>query len=97
MCLCGSSSALQFVVCRGLSEVLLAPLGRVYLSEIVSEFGPKTWPRSLVDFHTGALVAEVPLQVPEMRARGAPCPTHGAALKHARKPGAHGRNHVRDV
>ena len=45
--LCGNqaSSALQFGVSRGLSEVLLAPVGRVYLSEIVSEFEPKTWPR----------------------------------------------------
>ena len=45
--LCGnqSSSALQFLVCRGRSEVRLAPVGRVYLSEIVSEFEPKTWPR----------------------------------------------------
>ena len=33
---------LQFGVSRGLREVLLAPVGRVYLSEIVSEFGPKT-------------------------------------------------------
>ena len=41
---CGNHclSALQYVFSRGLSEVLLAPLGRVYLSEIVSEFGPKT-------------------------------------------------------
>ena len=42
---CQTSSALQFVVSRGRSEVLLAPRGRVYRSEIVSEFGPKTWPR----------------------------------------------------
>ena len=46
---------LQFLVCRGLREVLLSGYGRVYLSEIVSEFEPKTWPRcreqpvSLVD------------------------------------------------
>ena len=39
--------ALQFVVSRGRSEVLLAPLGRVYLAEIVSKFGPKlgSWRR----------------------------------------------------
>ena len=39
--MCGnqSSSALQFEVCRGLR---LSQLGRLYLSEIVSEFGPKT-------------------------------------------------------
>ena len=45
--LCGnqSSSALQFVVSRGLREVLLAPVGRVYQRDVVSEFGPKTWPR----------------------------------------------------
>ena len=49
---------LQFGVSRGLREVLLAPVGRVYLSEIVSKLEPKTWPRcrnnsqSLVDFHT---------------------------------------------
>ena len=36
---------LQFGVSRGLREVLLAPVGRVYLSEIVSKFEPKTWPR----------------------------------------------------
>ena len=36
---------LQFMVSRGRSEVLLAPVGRVCLSGIVSEFGPKTWPR----------------------------------------------------
>jgi len=40
-----SSSALQFLVCRGRSEVLLAPVGRLYLSEIVSKFGPKPRPR----------------------------------------------------
>jgi len=48
---------LQFLVCRGLREVLLSGYGRVYLSEIVSEFELKTWPRcrdSLVDFHTGS-------------------------------------------
>ena len=37
----------QFGVSRGLREVLLALRGRV------SQFEPKTWPRSLVDFHTG--------------------------------------------
>ena len=36
---------LQFGVSRGLRGVLLAPVGRVYLSEIVSKFEPKTWPR----------------------------------------------------
>ena len=40
-----SPSALQFGVSRGRREVLLSGYGRVYLSEIVSEFGPKTWPR----------------------------------------------------
>jgi hypothetical protein len=40
-----SSSALQFVVSRGLREVLLAPLGRVYQRNVVSWFGPKTRPR----------------------------------------------------
>ena len=48
---------LQFLVCRGLREVLLSGYGRVYLSEIVSEFELKTWPRcrdSLIDFHTGS-------------------------------------------
>ena len=39
------STPLQFGVSRGRSEVLLAPRGRVYLSEVVSEFEPKTWPR----------------------------------------------------
>ena len=39
------STPLQFGVSRGRSEVLLAPRGRVYLSEIVSEFGPKPGPR----------------------------------------------------
>jgi len=39
------STPLQFGVSRGRSEVLLSGCGRVYLSEIVSEFGPKTWPR----------------------------------------------------
>ena len=49
---------LQLGVSRGRSEVRLAPVGRVYLSEIVSKLEPKTWPRcrnnsqSLVDFHT---------------------------------------------
>ena len=33
------------VVSRSLSELLLAPLGRVYPSEIVPEFELKTWPR----------------------------------------------------
>ena len=33
---------LQFEVCCGLGEVLLSILGRGYLSEVVSEFGPKT-------------------------------------------------------
>ena len=44
--LCGnqSSSALQFVVSRGLREVLLAPVGRVYQRKLVFEFS-KTWPR----------------------------------------------------
>ena len=36
---------LQFGVSRGLREVLLAPVGRVYLSEIVSKFEPKPGPR----------------------------------------------------
>ena len=36
---------LQLGVSRGLREVLLAPVGRVYLSEIVSEFGPLRGPR----------------------------------------------------
>ena len=36
---------LQFGASRGLREVMLAPVGRVYLSEIVSKFEPKTWPR----------------------------------------------------
>ena len=35
---------LQFGVSRGLREVLLAPVGRVYLSEIVSKFEPKPGP-----------------------------------------------------
>jgi hypothetical protein len=30
-------------MCRGRREVLLAPLGRVYPSAVVAEFGPKTW------------------------------------------------------
>ena len=33
-----SSSALQFGVSRGLSDVLLALRGRMYLSEVVSKF-----------------------------------------------------------
>ena len=37
-----TSSAVQFVVSRGRSEVLLSGYGRVYRSEVVSEFGPKT-------------------------------------------------------
>ena len=43
--MCGnqSSSALQFVISRGRSDVQLATRGRVYLSEVVSKFGPKTW------------------------------------------------------
>ena len=36
---------LQFEVCWGLGEVFLSILGRVYLSEIVSEFGPLRGPR----------------------------------------------------
>ena len=36
---------LQFGVARGSREVLLAPVGRVYLSGIVSEFGPLRGPR----------------------------------------------------
>ena len=36
----------QFGVSRGLREVLRALRGRV------SQFEPKTWPRSLIDFHT---------------------------------------------
>ena len=36
---------LQFGVSRGLREVLLAPVGRVYLSEVVSKFEPKPGPR----------------------------------------------------
>ena len=40
-----SSSALQFLVCRGLREVLLTPRGRGYPSEVVSGFGPKPGPR----------------------------------------------------
>ena len=40
-----SSSALQSGVSRGRSEVLLGPLGRVHQRDVVSEFGPKTWPR----------------------------------------------------
>ena len=33
---------LQFGVCRGSREVFLSLLGRVYPSEVVAEFGPKT-------------------------------------------------------
>ena len=36
---------LQLEVCRGLGEVLLSGYGRGYLSEVVSEFGPKPGPR----------------------------------------------------
>ena len=36
---------LQFEVCWGLGEVRLAPVGRVYLSEIVAAFGPLRGPR----------------------------------------------------
>ncbi len=36
---------LQFGFSRGLREVLLAPVGRVYQRNVVSEFGPKTRPR----------------------------------------------------
>ena len=43
--LCGVRVVLQLGVSRGLSEVLLAPVGRVYLSEIVSKFEPKPGPR----------------------------------------------------
>ena len=39
------STPLQFGVSRGRSEVLLSGCGRVYLSEIVSKFELKTWPR----------------------------------------------------
>ncbi len=46
MCQCFKVQVvLQFWVCCGLREVLLAPLGRVYQRNVVSEFGPKTWPR----------------------------------------------------
>ena len=40
---CGhqASSALQFLVCRGVRAVFLSQYGRGYLSEIVSEFEPK--------------------------------------------------------
>ena len=38
---------LQFWVCRGRREVRLALRGRVYLSEVVSEFGPLRGPRRL--------------------------------------------------
>ena len=45
--LCGNqrSSAVQFGVSRGPSEVLLALRGRVYQRDIMSEFELKTWPR----------------------------------------------------
>ena len=45
--LCGnqSSTCASIRVSRGSRGVLLAPVDRVHLSEIVSEFGPKTWPR----------------------------------------------------
>ena len=36
---------LQFGVCRGSREVLLSEYGRVYPSEVVSEFEPKPGPR----------------------------------------------------
>ena len=36
----GVQLVLQFVVSRGRSEVFLSVLGRVYPSEVVSEFGP---------------------------------------------------------
>ena len=36
---------LQLGVSRGLGEVLLALRGRLYQRDVVSEFGPKTWPR----------------------------------------------------
>ena len=49
-----ASSGLQFGVSRRVREVLLALCDRVHLSEVVSEFGPKTWQRdSPVDVHTG--------------------------------------------
>ena len=38
---------LQFLVCCGRREALLSILGRVYLSGIVSEFGPLRGPRPL--------------------------------------------------
>ena len=38
-----ASSGLQFGVSRGRREVLLALRGRLYQSDVVSEFGPKTW------------------------------------------------------
>ena len=40
-----TSRTLQFVVSRGRSEVLLAPVGRVYQRNVVSEFEPKPGPR----------------------------------------------------
>ena len=36
---------LQLGVSRGRSEVRLAPVGRLYQRDVVSEFEPKTWPR----------------------------------------------------
>ena len=45
-----TSSALQFGVSRGRSEVLLSGYGRGHLSEVVSEFETRD---SLVDVHTG--------------------------------------------
>ena len=39
---------LQLGVSRGLREVLLSILGRVYLSEIVSEFGPNNLTHGLI-------------------------------------------------
>ena len=38
-----ASSGLQFGVSRGRREVLLDLRGRLYQSDVVSEFGPKTW------------------------------------------------------
>ena len=36
---------LQFLVCRGVREVLLSGYGRVSQRDVVSEFELKTWPR----------------------------------------------------
>ena len=36
---------LQFGVSRGLREILLAPVGRLYQRDVVSKFGPKPGPR----------------------------------------------------